>query len=180
MASFIFNNLLQSLYRKALHKAHRTSWGIKAHSRCNLAFRFSRESWEVRQALLSRMDRTEKSKGFRSGLLEGQSSMLMNAGMWAWIHRWVILEPMWGGRVLLEDSRCSFEVLSSPWQQFIFQNVRDVPLAVQFHSWGHENSSICTVHPKNITDFKPSLKKTTIEKVKDDDILNCSVKRDFF
>ena len=81
---------------KALHEVHRTSWWIKAHSRFNLVFRFSRKSWEVRQALLSRMDHTEKSKGFRSGLLEGQSSLLMNAGMWAWIHRWVILEPCKG------------------------------------------------------------------------------------
>ena len=58
-----------SLPWKALHEAHRTSWGIKAPSRCNLAFRFSRESWEVRQALLSRMNHTEKSKGFRPGFL---------------------------------------------------------------------------------------------------------------
>ena len=92
----LFSVICFSLPWKALHEAHRTSWGIKAHSRCNLAFRFSRESWEVRQALLSRMGHTEKFKGFRSGLLEGQSSLLMNAGMWAWIHRWVILEP-WEG-----------------------------------------------------------------------------------
>ena len=85
-----------SLLWKALHEAHRTSWGIKAHSRCNLPFRLWRELWEGRQALLSRMNHTEKSKGFRSGLLEGQSSLLMNAGMWAWIHRWVILEPCEG------------------------------------------------------------------------------------
>ena len=69
-----------SLPWKALHEAHKTSWGIKAHSRCNLAFRFSRESWEVRQALLSRWITPKKSKRFRSGLLEGQSSLLMNAG----------------------------------------------------------------------------------------------------
>ena len=56
-----------SLPWKALHEAHRTSWGIKAHSRCNLTFRFSRETWEVRQALLSRMDHTEKSKFKDSG-----------------------------------------------------------------------------------------------------------------
>ena len=85
-----------SLPLKALHEAHRTSWGIKAYSSCNLVFRFSRESWEVRQALLSRMDHIEKSKVDRSGLLEGQSSLLMNAGMWAWIHRWVFLEPSKG------------------------------------------------------------------------------------
>ena len=89
---FSFLRICFSLPWKTLHEAHRTSWWIKAHSRCNLAFRFSRESWQVRQALLSRMDHTEKFKGTRSGLLEGQSSLLMNAGMWACIQRWVILE----------------------------------------------------------------------------------------
>ena len=46
---------------------------------------------------------------------------------------------MWGRRVLLEGSKCSLEMLSGPWQQFIFQNIRDVPLAVQFYTWGLEN-----------------------------------------
>ena len=102
---------------KALHEAHRTSWGIKAHFRCNLAFRFSRESGEVRQALLSRMDYTEKSKGLRSGLLEGQSSLLMNAGMSAWIHRWVILKPYEGAescwKVQGAPSKCSWTLGNS-------------------------------------------------------------------
>ena len=31
------------------------------------------------------------------------------------------------------------KVLPGQWQQFTFQNVRDVTLAVQFHSWGHKN-----------------------------------------
>ena len=61
----LFLMICFSLPWKALHEAHRTSWGIKAHSRCNLTFRFSRESWEVRQVLLSRMDHTEKYKEFR-------------------------------------------------------------------------------------------------------------------
>ena len=60
---------------------------------------------------------------------------------------------MWGRRVLLEGLRCSLEVLSGPWQQFTFQNVRDVPLAVQFHSRGHENegrpSSDCDGRPNH-------------------------------
>ena len=85
-----------SLPWKALHEAHRTSWGIKAQSRCNLAFRFSRKSWKVQQALLSRIDHTEKPKEIMTGLLEGRSSLLMNAGMWAWIHRWIILKPCEG------------------------------------------------------------------------------------
>ena len=95
MASCIFNNLL-SLPRKKFHEAHRTSWGIKAHARCNLAFIFLGESLEVRQALLSRMDHTKKSKGFRYGLLECQSSLLIHSGTWAWLHCWVILEPCQG------------------------------------------------------------------------------------
>ena len=49
-----------SLPWKALHEAHRTSWGMKAHSRCNLAFRFSRESWKIRQ-VCSREWTTPKS-----------------------------------------------------------------------------------------------------------------------
>ena len=96
---------------KALHEAHRTSCGMKAHSRCNLTFIFSRKSWEVRQALLSRMDHTEKYKGFTYGLLGSQSSLLMNAGMWAWIYRWVILEPCEGAescwKVQDAPSKCS-------------------------------------------------------------------------
>ena len=100
-----------SLPWKALHEAHRTSWGIKSHSRCNLTFRFSRKSWEIQQALLSRMDHTENSKGFRFRLLEGQSSLLMKAGMWAWIHRGVILEPCEGAescwKVQGAPSKCS-------------------------------------------------------------------------
>ena len=100
-----------SLPWKALHEAQRTSWGIKVHSRCNLAFRFSRESCEVRQALLLRMDHTEKSKGFKSGLLEGQSSLLMNVGMWAWLHRWVILEPC-------ESAESCWKVQGAPSKSF--------------------------------------------------------------
>ena len=111
MAPFIFNNLHQSPL-KGIARGTQNFLGIKAHSRCNLAFRFSWESWEIRQAFLSRMDHTEKSKGFRSGLLEGQSSLLMNAGgMWAWIQRWVILEPCEGAescwKVQDAPSKCS-------------------------------------------------------------------------
>ena len=107
----LFLTVCFSLPWKALHEAHRTSWGIEAHSRCNLPFRLLRESWEVRQALLSRMNHTGKSKGFRSGLFEGQSSLLVNAAMWAWIHRWVILEPCEGAescwKVQGASSKCS-------------------------------------------------------------------------
>ena len=60
---------------------------------------------------------------------------------------------MWGRRVLLEGPRCSLEALSGPWQQFTSQNVRDVPLAVQFHSWGLQNegrsSSGCDGRPNH-------------------------------
>ena len=117
MTSFIFNNFLQSPLN-VIARGHRTSWRIKAHSRCNLAFRFSRESWEVRQVLLSRLDHTEKSNEVRSGLLEGQSSLLMNVGMWAWIHRWVILEPC-------EDAESCWKVQGAPSKCY----------------WAHGNSS---------------------------------------
>ena len=57
------------------------------------------------------MDHTEKSKGFRSGLLEGQFSLLINAGMWAWIYLYVILEPCEGTescwKVQGASSKCS-------------------------------------------------------------------------
>ena len=97
MASFIFNNLLQSPLQ-GMARGIQNFLGDQGPFllQFGLQIRFSRESWEVRQALLSRMDHTEKSKGFRSGLLEGQSSLLINARMWAWIYRWVILEPCEG------------------------------------------------------------------------------------
>ena len=64
-------------------------------------------------------------------------------------HSWA----MWRSRVLLEGPRCSLEVLSGPWQQFTFQNVRNVPLALQFHPWKHENegrpSSGCDGRPNH-------------------------------
>ena len=120
----LFLRICFSLPRKALHEAHRTSWGIKAHSRCNLAFRFSRESWEVRQALLSRMDHTEKSKRIHVRvpwgpvfLADERREVGLNPPLG---HSWA----MWGRRVLMEGPRCSLEVLSGSWQQFTFQNVR--------------------------------------------------------
>ena len=78
---------------KASQEARSTSWGIKAHSHSSSNFKLFSESWGVLQTLLSRIDHTEKSRGFKSGLLEGHSSLLMNAGMWAWIQLWVISEP---------------------------------------------------------------------------------------
>ena len=55
--------------------------------------KLSSESWGVLQTLLSRIDYTENTRGSKSGLIEGYSFLLMNAGMWAWILLWVILEP---------------------------------------------------------------------------------------
>ena len=105
-----FNNLLQSPL-KGIARGTQNFLGDQGSFCCNLAFRFSRESWEVRQALLSRMDHTEKPKGLRYGLLEGQSSLLINAEMWAWIHRWVILESCEGAescwKVQGAPSKCS-------------------------------------------------------------------------
>ena len=78
---------------KASQQARNTSWGIKAHSRSSSKIKLSGESWGVLQTLLSRIDHTGKSRGFKTRLLEGHSSLLMNVGMWAWIQLWVILEP---------------------------------------------------------------------------------------
>ena len=67
--------------------------------------------------LLSRIDHTEKLRGFISRLLEGHSSLLMNAVMWAWIQLWVILEPCNGAesswRVQGAPSKCLREQGSS-------------------------------------------------------------------
>ena len=50
-------------------------------------------------------------KGFISVLLEGHTSLLMNAGMCAWTHRWVILEPCEGAKSCCKvqgaPSKCS-------------------------------------------------------------------------
>ena len=46
-------------------------------------------------------------------------------------------------------------MFSGPWQQFTLQNVRDVPLAVQFHSRGHENEG----RPSSGCDGRPNLNR---------------------
>ena len=46
---------------------------------------------------------------------------------------------MWRSRVLLKSPRCTIKVLTCPGKQFNFQNVRNVTLTVQFHSWGYKN-----------------------------------------
>ena len=82
-----------NLLWKASQESCSTYWRIKAHSHSSSNFKLSSESWVVLQTLLSRIDHTEKSRGFKSGLLEGHSSLLMNARMGAWIQLWVNLEP---------------------------------------------------------------------------------------
>ena len=110
MAFSIFNNLLQSPL-KGIARGTQNFLGNQGPFPLQFGFRFSRESWEVRQALLSRMDHTEKFKRFRSGLLEGQSSLLINAEMWAWILRWVnfllFLGAASGRKVQGAPSKCS-------------------------------------------------------------------------
>ena len=123
---------------KASQEALSTSWRIKAYSRSSSNFKLSSESWRVLQTLLSRIDHTEKSRGFKSGLIEGHSSLLMNVGMWVWIQLWVILEPC-DVRSLVEKSKVHHQSATCPGKQFSFQNVRNVTLAVQFHSWGYKN-----------------------------------------
>ena len=49
---------------------------------------------------------------------------------------------MWRSWVLLKSPSCSTKVLTCPGKQFSFQNVRNVTLAVQFHSWGYKNEWI--------------------------------------
>ena len=149
----LFLTICFSLPWKALHEAHRTSWGIKAHSRCNLALQ-----------ILERTMRSSAGLAFEDGP-HRKVQRIQARAPWGQVfladeRRDVGLNPplghswaMWGRRVLLEGPRCSLEVLSGPWQQFTFQNVRDVPLDVQFQSWGHENegrpSSDCDGRPNH-------------------------------
>ena len=95
---------------KASQEARGTFWGINAHSRSSSNFKLSSELWGVLQTLLSRIDHTEKSRGLKSGLLERHSFLLINAGMWAWIQLWVIIEPCDGAescwRVQGSPSKC--------------------------------------------------------------------------
>ena len=85
-----------NLPSKASHAARSSFWGIKSHSCCNFLFKSFKVLDGVVHALLSKMDHTEKSRGFKSGLLEGHSSLLRNDGMWVRIQLWVIFEP-WDG-----------------------------------------------------------------------------------
>ena len=63
-----------------------------AHSFTSFALRASTVGWEKEQAFVTRIGQVEKSRGLRSGLLAGQTSLLMNEGNFLWIQDWVILE----------------------------------------------------------------------------------------
>ena len=120
---------------KASHRARSISWGIKAHSRSISNFKLSSESWAL-QTLLSRIDHTEKSRGFKSGLLENHSSLLMECGHES------SFESFWSHvteQSLVEESKVPHQSAYIPRKAFNFQNVRNVTLAVQFHSWGYTN-----------------------------------------
>ena len=97
--------------------------------------RASTVGWGEEQAFVSRINQMEKSRGLRSGLLAGQTSLFMNEGIFLWIQGWVILEA-WEGA----DSCCRelFGMLLCQGQQAPLQNVGDVALGVQFNSRGHE------------------------------------------
>ena len=129
---------------------------LRAHSRSSSNFKLSSESWGVLQTLLPRIDHTEKSTSFKSGLLEGCSSLLMKAGMWASIQLWLILEPCDGAESCWRVHGAPSKCLVCPGNQFSFQNVRNVTLAFQFHSWGCKNewrsSSGCDCHPRHHTE----------------------------
>ena len=138
MASFIFNNLVQSPLKGI---ARGTLNFLGDQGLFSLQFGFQ---------ILERVMRSSAGLALEVGLHRKVQRIQVRAPsgpvFLADERRDVGLNPaldlswaMWGRRVLLEGPSCSLEVLSGPWQQFTFQNVRDVPLAVQFHSWGHEN-----------------------------------------
>ena len=124
---------------KALQEARSTSWGIKAHSRRSSNFKLSSESWGVLQTLLFRIDNTEKSRGIKSGLLEPgfispdqiRANEPWNVGLNPALSHF---GAMLRSGVLLKTPRCTIKVITCPGKQFSFQNVRNLTLAVQFHS----------------------------------------------
>ena len=78
MGPFIFNTDFNLLW-KASQEVCSTCWAIKAHSRSSSNFKLASEKLGILQTLLSRIDHTEKSRGFKS--IQCHSSLLMNAGM---------------------------------------------------------------------------------------------------
>ena len=138
MASFIFNNLLQSPLKGI---ARGTQNFLRDKGPLLLQFGFQIIERIMRSSLGLALDDGPHRKVQRIQVQAPWGSVFLadkrrDVGLNLPLgHSWV----MWVRWVLLEGPSCSLEVLSGPWQQFTFQNVRDVTLAVQFHSWGYEN-----------------------------------------
>ena len=93
---------------------------MAAPSFTSFAFRASTTGWEEEQALVSRIDQMEKCTGLRSGLLAGQTSLLMNEEIFLWIQEWVILEA-WERA----EPCCRGQV--TPWKCFLARAASNTP-----------------------------------------------------
>ena len=105
------------------------SWGMEAHSFTSFSLRASTVGWREKQALVSRIYQMEKSRGLRSGLLAGQTSLLMNEKIFLWILNWVILEAWEGAESCRRDMR-------TPCRCFLAQGSRQ--LSKMFAIWRWE------------------------------------------
>ena len=74
-------------------------------------------------------------------------SLLMNEGIFLWIHNWVILEPWEGAEFCCRDQGTSLELLLGPEQQVALQNVGDVALGVKLDYRGYKKQSLCDGSP---------------------------------
>ena len=63
------------------------------------------------QALVSRIDQMEMSRGLRSRLLAGETSLLMNEGNFLWIQNWGILEAWKGAEFYCRNQRTPWKCL---------------------------------------------------------------------
>ena len=110
---------------------------MAAHSFTSFALRASTVEWEKVPALVSRIDQIEKSRGLRSGLLAGQTSLLMNEEIFLWIRiRWSWKRERAQSSVARPEN--SLEILFSPGQQATLQNVGEEALRVQYDSREHK------------------------------------------
>ena len=75
----------------AFTAARMVSWGICDHSFSKDLLRESTLLWDLAQALVSRMDHSEKSIGFKSGLDGGHSTLEIKSGILVLRQDWVVL-----------------------------------------------------------------------------------------
>ena len=95
----------------------------------------SLHSWVGRGAGLDLQDRPEEtSRALRSGFFAGQTSLLMNEGIFLWIQDWVILKAWEGAEFCCRNQGTPWRCFFGPGQQATLQNVGDVALRVQFDS----------------------------------------------